>query len=304
MKELKKQLQALPKGDVHNHLHLSAGVELLKEHYPDVHFKIPGSYDGFDGMMRFIIQHVNTLMRSSEDVVMLMDMAIRSGINDNVTHLEASVDMGLTKYFDNSMDALIRAVGGLKEKYKQEIEFRPEIGIKKDSALEEVYGDGIACIESDVFDGIDLYGKETEQDLSGFKDIFQRAKALSKKTKIHIGEFSDSRSVINAIETLGPDEIQHGIHTADSEEAIQLVRDRKIRLNICPQSNVALGATSSLKEHPIRKLYDAGVIITINTDDLLLFNATITEQFADLIQQGIFTFEEIEEIRQNALQGS
>jgi len=66
---------------------------------------------------------------------------------------------------------------------------------------------------------------------------------------------------------------------------------------------VALKAVSSLKEHPMRKLYDEGVSITINTDDHLLFNSTITDQFADLIHQGLFTFEEIDEIRKNAIQG-
>ncbi|MDH3699539.1 MAG: hypothetical protein OEQ81_12810 [Flavobacteriaceae bacterium] len=303
MKELIKQLKGLPKADVHNHLHLSGAVEMLNAHYSDIRFKPPKYYDGFDGMMHFIIQHVNTLMRSSDDVITLMDIGIRSSIADNVTHLEASVDMGLAKYFDNSLEALIKAVGELKEKYKPEIDFRPEIGIKKTSELDEVYRDGMFCIESAVIDGIDLYGKESDQDLSGFKELFQEARANSIKTKIHIGEFSDALSMVRAIETLAPDEIQHGINAADSEEAIELILDRKIRLNICPHSNVALRAVSSLEEHPIRKLYEAGVNITINTDDLLLFNSTITDQFADLIQQGMFTFEEIDEIRQNALQG-
>jgi len=302
MTDLRKQLQGLPKADVHNHLHLSGDVEMLLEHYPDNRFKTPSFYDGFDGMMRFIIQHVNTLMRSSEDVITLMDIGIRSSMKDNVTHLEASVDTGLVRYFDNSMEALINAVGELKEKYKSEIDFSPEIGIKKSCALDEVYRDGIVCIESGVFEGIDLYGEESGQDLDGFKEIFQEAKAKSKKTKIHIGEFSDPQSIVRAIETLEPGEIQHGINAAASEEAIQLILDRKIRLNICPHSNVALKAVGSLEEHPIRKLYDAGVNITINTDDFLLFNSTITDQFVDLIQRGMFTFEEIDEIRKNALQ--
>ena len=303
MQALVKQLQALPKADVHNHLHLSGAVELLHEYYPDVRFETPQYYDGFDGMMHFIIAHVNTLMRSSDDVVKLMDIGIRSAIKDNVKHLEASVDTGLAKYFDHSLEALIGAVGALKEKYKAEIDFRPEVGIKKTSELDEVYREGMVCIQSDVFEGIDLYGKETEQDLGGFREIFQETKARAKKTKVHIGEFSDSRSVVHVIETLEPNEIQHGISAAGSEEAIQIILDRNIRLNVCPHSNVALRAVKSLEEHPIRTLFDAGVNITINTDDLLLFHANITDQFADLIQQGLFTFEEIDEIRQNAMQG-
>ena len=301
MTDLRKELQSLPKADVHNHLHLSAAVGLLNSHYPDAQLKTPSTYDGFEGMMHFIIQNVNILMRSPQDVINLMDMAIRTSIGDNVKRLEASVDLGLAKYFDNNLDALIDAVGTLKAKYKTEIELRPEIGIKKSSELEEVYGDGMACIESEVFDGIDLYGKESDQDLSGFKEIFQEAKARSKKTKVHTGEFLDANTVVHAIHTLEPDEIQHGIHAVHSVEAMELIRDREIRLNLCPHSNVALGAVDSLAVHPIRKLYDAGVKITINTDDLLLFHSTITDQYLALIEAGMFSLSEIEEINAAAL---
>lgn len=301
MTGLKKQLQSLPKADVHNHLHLSGAIQLLRDHYPNIDFKIPRSYDGFAGMMRFIVQHVNSLMQSSDDVIALMEAGVKSAIMDNVQHLEASVDLDLVKYFDNSADVFMNSVKQLKHKYREQIDFRPEIGIKKNSPLEMVYQNGMACIESDVFEGIDIYGQETGEDLSGFKEIFQRVRTLSKKTKVHIGEFSDHRSVERAIVALEPDEIQHGIRASDSDKTIQMILERNIRLNICPQSNVALGAAKTIAAHPVRKLYDAGVKLTINTDDLLLFEATITDQFAEMIKLGIFSFDEINEIRQNAL---
>ncbi|MEN8798709.1 MAG: hypothetical protein ABF293_05635 [Flavobacteriaceae bacterium] len=302
MEDQIKQLQQLPKADVHNHLHLSGGFMLLKEKFPLVDYKIPESYDGFDGMMRFIQRHVNPLMKTSEDVVMLMDIAIRSAIEDEVKLLEASVDMQLIKYFDDSLEEYLRAIRSLKHKYSDQIELKPEIGIKKDSPMEMVYQIGGACIRSDVFEGIDLYGKENDENLGGFREIFNLARKLSKKTKVHIGEFSDHRSVEQAIIALEPDEIQHGIRAIDSEKTIEMINSRGIRLNICPQSNIALGASENYSAHPLRKLYDAGVRITINTDDLLLFNATITDQFAELIKQGLFTFEEIDSIRRNALE--
>lgn len=300
MTELREKIHNLPKADVHNHLHLSGAIQLLKEHYPNIDFKIPRSYDGFAGMMHFIVQHINSLMQSSEDVTVLMDTAVRSAIMDNVQRLEASVDIGLVKYFDNSIEDFMNSVKQLKHKYREQIDFRPEIGIKKDSTLEMIYQHGMACIESEVFEGIDIYGLETGEDLSGFKEIFQRTRALNKKTKVHIGEFSDHRTVERAIAVLEPEEIQHGIRASDSDKTIQMIRERNIRLNICPRSNVALGAAKSIKEHPVRKLYDAGVKLTINTDDLMLFEATITDQFAELINLRIFSFNEINEIRQNA----
>ncbi|MBT8222603.1 MAG: amidohydrolase family protein [Eudoraea sp.] len=290
----------LPKADVHNHLHLSGAFQLLKEDYPDIAFEVPASFDGFDGMMRFIVQHINALMQSPEDVTKLMELAIRSAIKDNVIQLEASVDLDLVKYFDNSLDEFQKAVRQLKRRYEDQIDFRPEIGIKKDCPMETVYSNGIACIESEVFTGVDIYGRETDADLSDFKTLLETAKAKKKKTKVHIGEFTNHRTVERAIEALEPDEIQHGIGASGSEKTMEMIRERGIRLNLCPRSNVALGAVVDSGVHPARKLYDAGLKITINTDDLLLFGATITDQFTELVQLGTFSLDEIDEIRQNA----
>ena len=300
MTDLSKQFRMLPKADVHNHLHLSGAFQLLKKYYPGIDFDMPETFDGFDGMMHFIVQHINPLMQSPEDVTKLMELAIRSAIMDNVTQLEASVDLGLIKYFDNSLDDFLKAVGQLKHSYEDQIDFRPEIGIKKDCPMETVYSNGLACIESEVFAGVDIYGRERDEDLSDFKALFKTAKTRKKKTKVHIGEFTDHRSVEKAIEALEPDEIQHGIGAAASEKTMEMICERGIRLNLCPRSNVALGSVKDSSAHPVRKLYDAGLKITINTDDLLLFGATITDQFTELAQLGTFSLDEIDEIRQNA----
>lgn len=300
--DVSDKLKGLPKGDVHVHLHLSAGKELLKEAYPGLKLEVPGHFHGYEGMMQFIQHHVNALMNSAKDVVTLMDLAIRSSMADNVTYLEASVDIGLARYFNNSLNGLLEAVNQLKVKYRgQQIDFRPEIGMKKDSPSEIINEAGVQCIESGIFDGIDIYGRETEANLGAFQSLFKFTKSKKLKTKVHIGEFSSHATIENAIELLEPDEIQHGISASGSEYTMRMIRERGIRLNVCPQSNIALGAVASLNEHPIRKLYDSGILLTINTDDYLLFNATLTQQYKDLIEHQIFSFEEIDEIRTNAL---
>ena len=131
--------------------------------------------------------------------------------------------------------------------------------------------------------------------------LFNLAKSNGLKTKVHIGEFSDYHSIDNAIDILNPDEIQHGVNAVYSEKTMKTILAKDIRLNICPQSNVSLGSVKTIKKHPIRKLYDYGINITINTDDLLLFDATITDQYISLIENNVFSFEEIDKIRQNSL---
>ena len=75
------------------------------------------------------------------------------------------------------------------------------------------------------------------------------------------------------------DEVQHGIAAAQSEPVMRFLANNRIRLNICPTSNVMLGRVQSLDTHPIRMLFDAGVIVTINTDDVLVFGQGVSGSF-------------------------
>lgn len=69
-----------------------------------------------------------------------------------------------------------------------------------------------------------------------------------------------------------------------------------------PYSNIYLGIYNNLKEHPVRKLYDYGINLTIGTDDMLIFNKSISQIFLDLYQQQVFSSQELDRIRNNALE--
>lgn len=74
-----------------------------------------------------------------------------------------------------------------------------------------------------------------------------------------------------------------------------------IQLNVCPTSNIMLGVAENYGSHPIRKLYDCGVPVTINTDDLLIFNQSVSQEYMNLYQAGLMTTEELNEIRMRGL---
>ncbi len=300
MKDLKQQIQNLPKADVHSHLHLAGSQKRFRERYPNANLNFPKSYNGLSGMIDFIYGHLNTVMLTKTDVVNFMEIAIESAIDDNITLLEASVDIGLAKFFNDSIDDIIEVVRILKAKYKSDIDFRPELGVNKDLDIGIVYSDGVKCIESGVFNGLDLYGKEAGQDLKSFVKLYEMAKGNSLKTKVHIGEFSDYNSIDNAIKLLQPQEIQHGIRAVDSQKTMDLILKNNIRLNTCPASNIALGAVTNMKNHPLRSLFDYGIKVTINTDDLILFNSTVTNEFTNLLEHNMFSYEELDKIRSNA----
>lgn len=300
MKNIKQHIIQLPKADVHNHLHLAGSQKRFAEHYPHINIDFPKNYAGISGMIDFIYNTLNKVMLTRDDVIAFMDIAIKSAIDDHVILLEASIDIGLVRYFNNSIENLIETVVQLKDKYKSQINFKPDIGINKDLDLERVYSNGEKCIKSGVFYGIDLYGQEAGKDLRPFAKLYEMANDFGLKTKVHIGEFSDHISIENTILLLKPDEIQHGIRAVDSKKTIDLILKHNIRLNICPSSNILLGAVDKLEDHPVRTLYDYGINLTINTDDLILFNVSITDEFINLLEVNLFTLEELDEIRTNA----
>jgi adenosine deaminase len=302
VKNLRQIIEKLPKADLHNHLTLGPSVRSLKKQYPGIGLIVPRRYDGLEGMIKYIHENINPGMATKEDVVKYMEIAIEDCIADTVVLLEASIDINLIRYFNGSIEQLIEAVGALRIKYRDGIDFKPEIGLNKDAPLDEAHRCSQKCIDSGEYFGIDLYGPERDMKLAGFVDIFDSAKKKGLKTKIHIGEFSDAASIEEAISLLHPDEIQHGIKAADSEKTMAQLKAKNIRLNICPQSNISLGAEESIKQHPIRALYDHGVRISINTDDRILFDASITDQYMDLINNDVFSFDEINSIRENSLQ--
>jgi adenosine deaminase len=74
-----------------------------------------------------------------------------------------------------------------------------------------------------------------------------------------------------------------------------------IRINVCPTSNVKLGRVASLREDPIRVLFDAGVDVTVATDDPLVFGCTLSSEFMVLYEAGVMTAQELDLIRLSAL---
>ena len=297
---INSRFKALPKADVHNHLHLCPSRERFFKLYPNFNYDFPNAYNGLDGMVDFILNNFNSILNSREDVVALFNASLQSSIDDNVTYLEASIDTYLSRFFDNSIDNLLVEVKAIQETYNDKITFKPDIGINKsiDKKLVNTYAE--ACFDSNLFNGIDIYGIETGQDLEHFKPIYRQANKLDYKTKVHIGEFSDAQSIKNTIELLDPNELQHGISAIHSDYVLDMIIERDIQLNICPESNLRLGAVKSLKTHPIRKLFDKGIRVTINTDDTVLFNKTVSDQFDDFLNENIFSFDELDVIRKNA----
>ena len=118
-----------------------------------------------------------------------------------------------------------------------------------------------------------------------------------------MGEWGTARDIVTAVNTLHLDEVQHGIAAAGDEDAMDFLAEKNIRLNITPSSNVLLGRVSDMEHHPIAKLYRHGIDVTVNSDDVLIFDSDVSKEYLRLYQSDCLTAEELDDIRIKSLGG-
>ena len=160
-----------------------------------------------------------------------------------------------------------------------------------------------AHLENRFWQGIDLYGDEYARPAGAFKAIFRRAKAQGLRLTANVCEYGDANAVVETVCELELDEVQHGIAAASDRAAMRFLADQGIPLNVCPTSNIRLGRARDYRTHPLRALYDHGVRVTVNTDDVIFFDQGVSDEFLNLYRSGAWRAEELDEIRRNGLTG-
>ncbi len=126
-----------------------------------------------------------------------------------------------------------------------------------------------------------LSGFEATSD-EPFREHFRVARQEGLHRVAHAGEHEGPDSIRSALEVCDPERIGHGIRSVEDAELLKQLADRQLPLEICPTSNVRLGAVPDLKRHPIETIRAAGVPVTVNSDDPPLFETTLTEEFRRL----------------------
>lgn len=293
-------LRTISKSDLHNHSGLGFKFKRFTSKWGDGIIQPPKTMQSINEMSEYIAGVLRPYYTTVEGYKFAIESAFHEAKDDGVTLLKMSIDCWFVNLFKNA-ELFANFIEDIHLQIAPNVTFIPEIGMSRNvpvAALEKIV---YPLVEIGYFKSIDIYGEELHGDLNDFIPIYKRAKAQGLKLNAHAGEFSDAKFIKKTIEILEVDSIQHGISAVESDDLMKFLRDNKIFLNICPSSNLALGRVKDIKSHPIKKLYENGVPVTINSDDIMFFDKTVSEEYLLLFENGVFSASELIEINENGL---
>jgi aminodeoxyfutalosine deaminase len=149
-----------------------------------------------------------------------------------------------------------------------------------------------------------LAGTENGYPPEPFEPWFDRARAAGLHSAPHAGETAGPESIWGALRALGAERLGHGVRAVEDPSLLEYLAEQHIALEVCPTSNVRLGVYPSLEEHPLRRLIDAGALVTINTDTPAIFDISLSSELALLETRFGLQREGVERIVRNAFEVS
>jgi adenosine deaminase len=137
-----------------------------------------------------------------------------------------------------------------------------------------------------------------------FASVFERARALGLRAVAHAGEEGDASLVARTLDSLNVARIDHGVRAADDPAVMRRLADSGVTLTVCPNSNVRLRVFPTMEQLPLRALLDAGVAVTINSDDPAYFGGYIADNYRAVAAALDLTAADLVRLAANAINGS
>jgi aminodeoxyfutalosine deaminase len=302
MSSLAAIITGMTRGELHLHLEGAIERETLKELDPaltDEELRSSLAYSDFLGFIQSYVW-VNRKLRGPADYALIARRLFERLAAQDTCYAEVTISAGVILWKKQDLSAIFDALAN--EAARSPVPIRWILDATRqwgaeaaapvfDFAAEQI-NDGVVAVG--------IGGIEAEGPALWFKDLYAQARDRGLRLTCHAGETTDAQSIWNALE-IGAERIGHGIRAVHDANLLAQLRDKNIPLEVCITSNVRTGAVASLSEHPVRKLFDAGVPILLNTDDPALFECTLESEY-DLAARAFgFTPQELSAIAGNSL---
>ncbi len=288
--------KALPKVELHRHLEGSVRLDTLLEVGRAHGMSLPGTSQlrelvqiGSEDKLTFgnflsKFQTLRLFYRSPEVIERITRETIADAAADNVRYMElrfTPVALSRAESFPlaDVIDWVIDATEAASRTHG--IMVRLITSINRHESLEnaeEVLDLAIQRMHRGIV-GIDLAGNEVEHSGMAFLGIFKKARQAGLKITIHAGEWGGAENVLNAILYLGADRIGHGVRVLEDPQVVELAEQRGIPFEVCVTSNYQSGVIPSLTVHPLPRMLNLGLNVTINTDDPSISRIALTDEY-------------------------
>lgn len=309
-----RDLALLPKVELHVHLEgtiaAETAVELARRHgddpdrvlaLEDGHY--PARYRDFDHFVDTFLA-TSRQVRTPDDLATVAAAFARAQAEQGVRYTETTftaltlVSQGMepaamwAALRDGFADAPDTRVGLIVDSVR-------ELGADASRRTVRLVEEAAAPVVGLGLTGVE--GSVPERDFAHLRDVADR---LGLGLTVHAGETGSAANVRAALDDLGADRIGHGIAAAaDPELVARLVRDR-VALEVCPSSNVTLGLVPDLDHHPLPRLWEAGVQVTVSSDDPPFFATTLTDELRHAARLAGLTRRELAELQRRAVRAS
>jgi len=149
-----------------------------------------------------------------------------------------------------------------------------------------------------------LGGPEEGHPAEAFAGIFERARRAGVPANPHAGESEGAESVWGALRALRAARIGHGVRAVEDADLVRHLAERRVPLEVCPTSNLRLGVCPSYGKHPLKRLVEAGCLVTLNSDDPALFDTTLSDEYRHAVEDCGLTVRQLEHIALDAIRAS
>jgi adenosine deaminase/aminodeoxyfutalosine deaminase len=325
----KSFIQSLPKAELHLHLEGSVDPSTLAELSRLYNTPLPTennrydvagsgdvlteddvrrlySYKDFNGFL-MAFKSVTERLRSPEDYELVTYRLMQKLRQQNIVHAEVYVSIGVIRWRGQPVEPIFEGMERGRERGQRDFgvsllwifdavrHFGPE-------AAAEVFNLAARLRERNVV-GIGIGGDEARGPAEGFRDLYKKAAENGLRLTAHAGETTGPESVWGAI-NIGAERIGHGLSAANDPELLEVIAQKQVPLEICITSNLRTGACKEMQEHPVKKFFDEGLMITLSTDDPAMFQTSLNKEFEIAQQEFGFTDEHLRELARNSIEAS
>ncbi|HET9588149.1 MAG TPA: adenosine deaminase [Anaerolineales bacterium] len=289
--------RALPKVELHRHLEGSLRLDTMVDIARQHGITIPADVLRLSTLVQVqeedkytfqnFLSKFNTLRlfyRSPDAIHRITREAVEDAAKDNVRYMElrfTPVALSRAERFPlhDVIDWVLSSAREAAEQHGVIVRLIASVNRHESTDLAEE----VAWLAAEhVHDGmvaLDLAGNEAEYPSRPFYEIFKDARQAGLHVTIHAGEWGPAPHVKEAIEQIGAERIGHGVRVLEDENIVALARERGTAFEVCVTSNYQSGVVNSLDTHPLMSMVEAGLNVTINTDDPSISRITLSHEY-------------------------